>query len=68
MMGKIVDILNGMTGYVLSVALVVALAVILGYQGLIIQQQQSRNTYSIDKNAIEMKSRENIQYYKLIKE
>ena len=60
--------LNGLLGLLIAVVLVLVLAFLLGKKGVETQAGESTNYYSIDKNAIKMKSVENASSYKLEKE
>lgn len=57
--------LNGLFGLLVAVVLIVGLAIILGITGVRIQQSQSTNYYSLDKNSLQMKSTTNAKSYKL---
>ncbi|MCE3037374.1 DUF4006 family protein [Helicobacter sp. faydin-H20] len=57
--------INGILGLLIAVVLLLVVVFLLGYQGIMIQKEQASNYYTIDRSAVEMKSVDNIQYYKL---
>lgn len=57
--------INGILGLLIAVVLLLVVVFLLGYQGIVIQKEQASNYYTIDRSAVEMKSIDNIQHYKL---
>ncbi|MCE3038812.1 DUF4006 family protein [Helicobacter anatolicus] len=57
--------INGILGLLIAVVLLLVVVFLLGYQGIMIQKEQASNYYTIDRSAVEMKSIDNIQHYKL---
>ncbi|MCE3039691.1 DUF4006 family protein [Helicobacter anatolicus] len=57
--------INGILGLLIAVVLLLIVVFLLGYQGIMIQKEQASNYYTIDRSAVEMKSIDNIQHYKL---
>ncbi len=60
--------LNGLFGLLIAVVLVIAVVVILGIAGVKTQQKEARSYYTLDKNAIQMKSVDNALHYQLQKD
>lgn len=60
--------LNGITGLLLAVVLLLVIVFALGYKSILVQQDQATNFYTIDRNAVQMNSADNAQHYKTVKE
>lgn len=63
-MHKIFDI-NGIFGFFLLVVVLLAVVFGLGVQAWKTQKMQATQGYTLDEQAIEVKSSKNIQYYKM---
>ncbi len=61
--------INGLGGYIVAVALLLAIVFGLGYAAVITQKAQANNPYVIEnQNSIEKKSVGNAQHYQDVKE
>jgi len=61
--------IDGLTGYAISVGLLLVILFGLEYWALDVQQTEATNVYTIDNVVqVRMISNENAQHYKLIKE
>lgn len=60
---------NGLSGYFLAVVLLLAIVFGLGYAAVVTQKAEANNPYVIENaNALQMKSKDNAQYFKDAKE
>lgn len=59
------SVLNGLTGYFLSVILLLVIVAVLGYQAISIQHREALTPYTIEKSSsIRMQGGDMNQYYK----
>ncbi|CBG40392.1 DUF4006 family protein [Helicobacter mustelae] len=66
-MGKLFGI-NGILGLFVIVAVLLGLVFFLGYKSIKTQQDQATNSYTIETDLVKMESKNNAEYYKIIKE
>ncbi|AWI34672.1 DUF4006 family protein [Helicobacter apodemus] len=58
--------INGLSGYFLSVALLLVIVFVLGYLAITTQKNQVNNPYIIENpSALEKKSMDNAKHYKI---
>lgn len=59
--------LHGITGLLIAVVLLLTILVVLVFNGILVQQREATNAYSInqDLNAIKANSKENYKHYQI---
>ncbi|RDU58172.1 DUF4006 family protein [Helicobacter sp. MIT 99-5507] len=60
--------LNGLTGFIIAVVLLLAIVVVLGVCAVNVQKKEATNYYNLDATNIEMVNNSNAQHYQLKKE
>ncbi|MDU7693232.1 MAG: DUF4006 family protein [Helicobacter sp.] len=63
-MNAIVNLLNSLFGFFLSVILIIILAIVLGFWGISIQRAQATNNYQVDTSKLQTLSTDNAKLYK----
>lgn len=64
-MKKLIDVLNGLSGFFLTVAILLIVVVFFAFKAVSIQKHESTNYYKIDGNKIDMINSHNNEHYKL---
>lgn len=64
---KKVEILNGLGGFFILVAVLLSVVAFLGFNAWQTQKAQANNPYTLEYKEIKAKSADNSQYYKLSK-
>lgn len=62
---KLIDVLNGLFGFFLTVAILLIVVAIFACKAIYVQKRESTNYYNIDGTKIEMINSQNNKYYKL---
>ncbi len=57
--------LNGLTGFIIAVLLVVSIAIIFSVCAINVQKREATNYYNMDTSKIEMINSANSKYYKM---
>lgn len=64
-MKKLIDALNGLFGFFLTVVILLIVVAIFAFKAVYIQKHESTNYYKIDGNKIDMINSNNNKHYKL---